>query len=141
MANPIIPNQPNPAFAHVVVVISNNGVNNPGASTTIDVSGDSATSQSRIGLEPVYAALVGGSQVYVANSMEDTISVFNVANPVPVSTISLPSSCGSPPCSMPVFVGGTETATVYVANSKSSTVSAISTASQVITNNITVGSS
>ncbi len=139
VANPIIPNQPNPAFTHVVVVISDNGTNNPGASTTIDVSGDTATSQSQAGLGPVYAALIGGSQVYVANSLEDTVSAFGVVSPAPVITISLPSSCGTPPCSMPVFVGGTETATVYVANSKSGTVSAISTSSNVITNNITVG--
>jgi YVTN family beta-propeller protein len=139
VANPIIPPQPNPAFAHVVMVISDNGTNNPGASTTIDVSGDSATSQSQTGLGPVYAALVGGTQVFVVNSLEDTVSTFSVASPAPVVTISLPSSCGTPPCSMPVFVGGTETATVYVANSKTNTVSAISTSSIVVTNNITVG--
>jgi YVTN family beta-propeller protein len=141
VANPVIPNQPNPAFSHVVVVINGNGTNNPGSSTTIDVSGDSATSQSQAGLAPVYAALVGGTQVYVANSLEDTISEFSVAIPVPVVTISLPSSCGTPPCSMPVFVGSTETGTVYVANSKSNTVSAISTGGLVVTNSITVGTS
>jgi YVTN family beta-propeller protein len=141
VANPVIPNQPNPAFTHVVMMLSDNGANNPGSSTTIDVSGDSATSQSQTGLEPVYAALVGGTQVFVANSLEDTVSEFGVASPVPVVTISLPSSCGTPPCSMPVFVGGSETATVYVANSKSNTVSAISTVNAAVTNSITVGTS
>jgi YVTN family beta-propeller protein len=139
VANPVIPPQPNPAFSHVVMVISDNGTNNPGASTTIDVSGDSATSQSQTGLGPVHAALVGGTQVYVANSLDDTISEFSAAAPAPVVTISLPSSCGAPPCSMPVFVGTTETSTVYVANFKSNTVSAISTASLVVANTITVG--
>jgi YVTN family beta-propeller protein len=139
VANPVIPNQPNPAFTHVVMVISDNGTNNPGASTTIDVSGDTASSQSQIGLGPVYAAVVGGSQVFVVNSLEDTVSVFNAASAVPVSTISLPSSCGAPPCSVPVFVGGTETATVYVANSKSNTVSAISVANNVDLRDIPVG--
>jgi YVTN family beta-propeller protein len=139
VANPIIPSQPNPAFSHVVLVLSDNGPNNPGASTTIDVSGDTAESQSQTGLQPVYAAVVGGSNVYVANSMEDTISAFGVATPAPVATISLPSSCGSPPCSMPVFVGGTETATIYVAESKANMVAAISTNTSVITNNVTVG--
>ncbi len=141
VATPVIPNQPNPAFTHIVAVISENGANNPGASTTIDVSGDTATSQSQLGLGPVHAALVGGTQLYVANSLEDTVSAFSAAGPVPVTTISLPSSCGSPPCSMPVFVGGTEIATVYVANSKSNTVSAISTTFNVVTNNITAGTS
>ena len=139
VANPVIPPQPNPAFTHVVMVISDNGVNNPGASTTIDVSGDSASSQSKTGLGPVHAALIGATQVFVANSLEDTVSEFSAAGPIPVITISLPSSCGSPPCSMPVFVGSTELATVYVANAKSNTVAAISTASEVVTNNITVG--
>src|ERR1700691_3268216 len=139
VANPVIPNQPNPAFTHIVMMISDNGTNNPGASTTIDVSGDSATSQSQTGLGPVHAALVGGTQVYVVNSLEDTVSTFSAASPQPVVTISLPSSCGTPPCSMPVFVGSTETATVYIANFKSNTVTAISTANLVATNYITVG--
>lgn len=141
VANPIIPNQPNPAFTHVVMVLSDNGVNNPGASTTIDVSGDSATSQSQLGLGPVHAALVSGTFVFVANSLEDTVSEFFVASPAPVKTISLPSSCVSPPCSMPVFVASTETSTVYVANAKANTVSAISTTNNVIATNITVGTS
>jgi YVTN family beta-propeller protein len=139
VANPVIPPQPNPAFTHVVMVISDNGTNNPGASTTIDVSGDTATSQSQAGLGPVHAALIGATQVYVANSLEDTVSEFGVVSPAPVVTVSLPSSCGLPPCSMPVFVGGTETTTVYVANFNSNTVAAISTSSNVITNSITVG--
>src|SRR5208282_5682624 len=89
VANPVIPPQPNPAFTHIVMVISENGTNNPGASTTIDVSGDTATSQSRTGLGPVHGALVGGTNVYVANSLEDTVSAFGAASPVPVVTISL----------------------------------------------------
>jgi YVTN family beta-propeller protein len=141
VANPVIPPQPNPAFSHIVLVLTDNGANYPGASTTIDVSGDTAESQSQLGLQPVYATLVGGTQVYVANSLEDTISTFGASNPVPVRTISLPSSCGSPPCSLPVFLATTETATVYVANSKSNTVSAISTNDNAVTNTITVGTS
>jgi YVTN family beta-propeller protein len=141
VANPIIPPQPNPAFPHVVMVLSDNGPNNPGASTTIDVSGDTATSQSQTGLQPVYAALVGGASVYVANSLEDTVSEFNAAASVPVKTIALPSSCGSPPCSMPVFLASTETTQVYVANFKSNTVSTISTTFNAVTNTITVGTS
>ena len=141
VANPILPTQPNPSFSHIVMVLSDNGANNPGASTTIDVSGDSAESQSQTGLQPVHAVLVGGTQVFVANSLEDTVSAFGAAVPAPVETISLPSSCGSPPCSMPVFLASTEPTTVYVANSKGNTVSAISTTNSVVTNNITVGTS
>lgn len=141
VANPIIPNQPNPAFTHVVMVLSDNGANNPGAGTTIDVSGDTATSQSQTGLEPVHAVLVGGTNVYVANSLEDTVSTFSVASAVSVRTISLPASCASPPCSVPVFLASTETSEVYVANFKSNTVSVISTILNAVTNNITVGTS
>jgi YVTN family beta-propeller protein len=141
VANPVIPNQPNPTFTHVVTVISDNGTNNPGAGATIDVSGDTVLSQSQVGLGPVYGLLVGGSRLYVANSLDDTVSVFSPATPAPVATISLPSSCVTRPCSMPVFVASTETTTVYVANSKSNTVSAISTTNNVITNNIAVGTS
>jgi len=141
VANPIIPPQPNPAFTHVVMVLSDNGPNNPGASTTIDVSGDTATAQSQTGLQPVYAALVGGASVYVANSLEDTVSEFNVVAPVPVKTIALPSSCALPPCSMPVFLASTEVSELYVANFKSNTVSTISTTFNAVTNTITVGTS
>jgi YVTN family beta-propeller protein len=139
VANPLIPPQPTPAFSHVVMVITDNGSNNPGATTTIDVSGDTAESQSQTGLQPVHAALVGGTEVFVANSLDDTVSEFGVASPQPVKTISLPSSCGSPPCSMPVFLASAETNEVYVASFKSNTVSAISTTLNVVTNNITVG--
>jgi YVTN family beta-propeller protein len=139
VANPVIPNQPNPAFVHVVTVLSDNGTNNPGAGATLDVSGDTVISQSQAGLGPVYAALVSGPKLYVANSLDDTVSEFSPSSPTPVFTISLPSSCGTPPCSMPVFVASTETSNVYVANSKGNTVSVITTANNVVTDNIAVG--
>src|SRR5271168_2523152 len=73
VANPIIPSPPNPGATHAVLVITGNGDNNPGASTTIDVSGDTAVAQSTVGLVPVHAALVErGNLAYVANSHEDT---------------------------------------------------------------------
>ena len=134
VANPIIPNLPNPSSSHVVLVITGNGDNNPGASSTIDVSGDIAVSQSTVGLVPVHAALAQkGSLVYVANSHDDTVSEFGPSSPAPVTTISLPAG------SAPSFVATTESATVYVANSGSGTVAAISTASNVLTNAIPVG--
>jgi len=138
VANPVIPSQPNPAFTHLVTVLSDNGTNNPGAGATLDVSGDSVISQSQLGLGPVYAA-ISGSKLFVANSLDDTVSQFSPTTPTPVITISLTSSCGTPPCSMPVFLASTETNNVYVANSKSNTVSVISTANNVVTDNIAVG--
>jgi DNA-binding beta-propeller fold protein YncE len=127
VATPVTPNPPNPGFAHLALVISGNGSNNPGASTAIDVSGDTAVSQSTVGLMPVHAALVqNGTRVYVANSLDDTVSTFSSVSPVPVTTISLPAG------SAPSFVATTETGTVYVANSGNSTVSAISTTNNVV---------
>lgn len=141
VANPVIPNPPTPAFTHIVTVLSDNGANNPGASSTIDVSGDTVLAQAQVGLGPTYAALIPGPRIYVTNSLDDTVSVFNAGNATPVITISLPPVCGTPPCSMPVFVGGTETTTVYVASSKAGIVSAIATSNNVVINTITVGTS
>lgn len=134
VATPVIPTQPNPNFAHVAVVISDNGTNNAGASTTIDVSGDSDISQATVGLMPVHAAIVlNGTRVYVANRLDDSVSEFAPTTPTPVATISLPTG------SAPVFVHTTETLTVYVANSGNNTVSAISMANNVVSNTIQVG--
>jgi len=136
VAFPLTPSQPNPGFSHVAVVISGNGPKNPGASTTIDVSGDTATSQATVGIMPVHAALVqNGTRVYVANSLDDSVSTFSTLSPTPVNTISLPTGSG------PDFVASTETANVYVANFGNGTVSAISTANNVVTNTIVVGGS
>jgi YVTN family beta-propeller protein len=136
VAYPLTPAQPNPDFPHQAVVITTNGTSNPGASTTIDVSGDTAISQATVGIMPVHAALVSSiTRVFVANILDDTVSVFSPSAPTPVGTISLPSG------SAPDFVASTETATVYVANSGNGTVSAISTSSNVITNTMTVGGS
>jgi YVTN family beta-propeller protein len=127
VATPVAPNPPNPGFSHLALVISGNGSNHPGASTSIDVSGDTAVSQSTVGLMPVHAAVVqNGTRVYVANSLDDTVSSFSPSSPAPVTTISLPAG------STPSFVATTESATVYVANSGNNTVSAISIISDVV---------
>jgi DNA-binding beta-propeller fold protein YncE len=127
VATPIAPSPPNPAFSHLVLMISGNGSNNPGASTSIDVSGDTVVSLSTVGLMPVHAALVqNGTRVYVANSLDDTVSAFSPSSPAPATTISLPAG------SAPSFVATTEAGTVYVANPGNNTVSAISTTSNVL---------
>jgi YVTN family beta-propeller protein len=134
VANPQPPNPPNPNFNHDAFVISGNGNSNPGASTTIDVSGDTAISQSTLGLEPVHAAILPlGTRIYAANSLDNTVSAYAPTSPAPVTSISLP------PGSNPSFVATAENDLVYVANSGSNTVSAISVASNVIANTIPVG--
>jgi YVTN family beta-propeller protein len=127
VATPIVPSLPNPGFSHFAVVISGNGTDHPGASTSINVSGDTAESQSTLGLMPVQAAVVlSGTRVYVANSHDDTVSSFSPTSPTPVTTISLPAG------SAPSFVATAENASVYVANSGNNTVSAIVMANNVL---------
>jgi YVTN family beta-propeller protein len=127
VATPIIPSLPNPGFSHFALVISGNGIDHPGASTSINVSGDTAESQSIVGLMPVQAAVVlNGTRVYVANSHDDTVSTFSPTSPTPVTTISLPAG------SAPSFVATAENASVYVANSGNNTVSAIVMANNVL---------
>ena len=134
VANPILPNQPNPAFAHVAIVLSGNGDNNPGASSTIDVSGDTSVSQATVGLVPVHATFaLGSSRIYVANAGNDTVSEFSPAAPTPVTTVSLPAG------SNPTFVANAENANTYVANRGNNTVSVISNTFTVLTDTIPVG--
>jgi len=127
VATPIAPNPPNPNFTHVALVLTGNGSSHPGASTTIDVSGDTAVSRSTVGLVPVHAALVqNGSRVYVADSGDDTLAEFSPGFAAPVTTITLPAG------SAPSFVATAESATVYVANTGNNTVSAVSIVSNAV---------
>lgn len=77
----IIPNPPqfpNPAAAHTVVTISNNGITTtgpgvppenplPGSAMVIDVSGDSVVSIKPIGLNPVHAVMQSANGALVVN--------------------------------------------------------------------------
>jgi DNA-binding beta-propeller fold protein YncE len=77
----IIPNPPqfpNPAAAHTVVTISNNGITTtgagvpaenplPGSAMVIDVSGDSVVSIKNMGLNPVHAVMQTGNSALVVN--------------------------------------------------------------------------
>ncbi len=134
VANPITPNPPNPGFSHVAIVLSGNGTNNPGAGSTIDVSGDTVVSQATFGLVPSFVAIVGGgTRVYATNVLDNTVSEFSPSTPNPVTTVSLPSG------SSPVFVGSNETTNVYVANPGNNTVSIISGLTDVLAYTINVG--
>jgi len=167
VATPIIPTLPNPGFSNVAVVITQNGANQPGASTTIDVSGDSETSESIVGMKPVYALLAANStKVFVANSADNTVSTFTpsilptTTSTTPTSSSGSSSGSGSstappppppvlnevttislPQGSAPDFVASTEFANVYVGNAGSGTVSAISAGTNAVTNTAPVGGS
>jgi YVTN family beta-propeller protein len=134
VAVPIIPTPPSPGFSYVAVVITGNGAGNPGAATTIDVSGDTAASTATVGLMPVAAVLaIDQTKVFVANSGDNTVSTFGTSTPSPVNTISLP------PGSVPDFIASTETANIYVANGGNGTVSVIATSNNVVTTSVATG--
>ena len=129
VATPIAPNPPNPAFRHLALVVSGNGVDHPGSSLSIDVSGDTAVSQSIVGLAPVHAVIVNnGNVVYVANSGDGTISVFSASSPAPAGTVILPGV--APP--VPVFVHTTESDAVFVADTANNQVDEILTGGNVV---------
>src|SRR5579863_7295859 len=93
VATPQSPNPPNPGFSHIAVVLSSNGSNHPGAATTIDVSGDTAVSETDTGMTPVYVALVqNGTRAYVANRGDDTVVSFPANTPDQAVTTSLPGT-------------------------------------------------
>jgi YVTN family beta-propeller protein len=141
VATPISPNPPNPSFSHLELVISGNGPSHPGASTSIDVSGDTAVSQATVGLMPVHATSAqNGFRVYVANSGDGTVSAFAPSTPTPVTTVSLPA--GPPPNSVPavpVFVHTTQNDLVWVADAANNRVDAILTQNSVVAYQIAVG--
>jgi DNA-binding beta-propeller fold protein YncE len=133
VAIPIIPNSPNPGFSKAVFVISENGLQNPGSSSQIDVSGDTALGVVKTGVGPAHATLTPDlTKMYVANELEDTISEFppgtpNSSNLNPVTTISLPTG------SAPVFVTTAQNDKLFSANLGTGTVASISTTSNAVT--------
>jgi YVTN family beta-propeller protein len=147
VAIPIPPTPPNPAATHFVVSLSGNGtsfppanntnpnlVPNAGASTRIDVSGDTKAGVARLGLSPVHAAVLpSGSAVYVANSLDDTVSTYSTSDSTKVTTISLGTGA------KPVFVATAESGTVYVANAGANTVGAITVATNVMAKTVPLG--
>jgi YVTN family beta-propeller protein len=115
------------------VVLSDNGLQNPGAGSRLDVSGDTNIGVAQLGLGPAHAALLpNGTRLYVVNRLEDSVSSYSPNTPTTVATISLPAG------SSPVFVHTAENGTVYVANFGTGTVAAISTAINVASNIIRV---
>ncbi len=142
IAIPIQPTPPTPAASHYVIALSTNGTCPPqtgencgrGASTKIDVSGDTSVGAAQVGLNPVHAIITpNGSSIFVANQMDDTVSFYGPTTVTPVSSVSLPAGAA------PVFLSATDNNSVYVANSGTNTVSEISTTSEVIVRTMNVG--
>jgi YVTN family beta-propeller protein len=141
----IIPNPPtfpNPAAAHSVVAISDNGTTVAGSVMVIDVSGDSIASVADcttplcIGIAPVHAVQQAASQVLVVNQ-SGSISKVTFSTPTTISsttTITLPA--GSAPNFVAVAPNQT---TAYVTLPNLNEVGVVNT-SNGVTSTITVGS-
>src|SRR5277367_4209235 len=114
----IIPNPPqfpNPAAAHTVLSINDNGTVVAGTSMVIDVSGDTDVSIANVGLAPVHAVQQSASVILVANhsvpgAQSDSLTKlsFNGTTIIGTTTISLPAN------SAPNFVATTELSQAYV---------------------------
>ena len=78
VAIPITPPQPDPQAIHFVLVFSVNGAIDPGASSRLDVSGDTNIGVARLGLGPAHATLTSTSaRVYAVNTLEDSVSSYS----------------------------------------------------------------
>jgi DNA-binding beta-propeller fold protein YncE len=99
----IIPNPPtfpNPAAAHSVVAISDNGTTVAGSVMVIDVSGDTIASVADcttplcIGVAPVHAVQQTASQALVVNQSDSLskVSFSNITNISTTTTITLPAN-------------------------------------------------
>jgi YVTN family beta-propeller protein len=138
VAIPIVPPSPDPQAVHFVLVFSVNGAIDPGASSRVDISGDTNIGVAQLGLGPAHATLIpNGARVYAANTREDSVSSYS---PTPGSTATVVTTTSLPQGSNPIFVTTTEGGTVYAANFGLGTVAAISTTTNVVLNPmITVG--
>ena len=114
----IIPNPPqfpNPAAAHTVLTLSDNGTSVSGSAMVIDVSGDTDVGQQTVGLRPVHAVQQSALKVLIANQSvpgagQDSLTSINFSGVAIASaaTLSLPAG------SAPNFVATTEANQAYV---------------------------
>lgn len=141
VANPIVGPGGQPARQYHAYVASYNPVGQ-GASTEIDVSGDSNMFVQYAGLgTTAQAFLPNGIALFMTNSANDTVTEFQANTTTPViTTIGLYGG------SHPVSLASTDNTTMYVGNSgfnsacpNTGSVSAISSASLAVTNTVCVG--
>jgi len=134
VATPITPNPPSPNFNHFVIAVSTDGPNSFGATTDIDVSGDTNLGVAQVGIAPVHAAMLPGAfRIFVADSGDSTVASFAPTTISPIVFTTLPAG------SIPVFIATAETANVYVADDGNNSVLVISVVNGIVTNQISVG--
>ena len=149
----IIPNPPtfpNPAAAHTVLTISDNGTVVAGSAMVVDVTADADVSEMNVGLAPVHAVQQTANQVLVVNhsvsgAQDDSLTklVFNGTTIGSTQTVSLPTN------SFPNFVAvAPADITAYVslpnlfldpAHPNNASVGVVNTNSNLLANTITVG--
>jgi YVTN family beta-propeller protein len=132
VAVPVIPPPPDPQAVHFVLVFSANGAIDPGASSRVDISGDSNIGVAQLGVGPAHATLtLTATRVFAVNTLEDSVSSYS---PTPGSTATTVVTTSLAAGSHPVFVHTAEGGTVYVANYGNNTVAAISAVTNVVSN-------
>ena len=139
VAVPIVPPPPNPAAVHFVLVFSVNGSIDPGASSRLDVSGDTNIGVAQLGLGPAHATLTPtNTRVYAVNTLENTVSSYSPTPRDDRHSGNHNFSGGWFDARIRSHYGH---ANVYVADFGNNTVAAISTATNVVLNPlIAVGS-
>jgi DNA-binding beta-propeller fold protein YncE len=139
----IIPNPPtfpNPAAAHTVVSINNNGTVVAGSAMVVDVSGDTDVSVANVGLAPVHAVQQSAGVVLVANhsvsgAVADSVTKLTFGNTVIAGTTTITM----PPNSAPNFVATTESAQAYVLLPAIASVAVVNTNLNTIAATLAVG--
>jgi len=109
-----------------------------GATSQLDVSGDSVVANVYVGHTPVQAAL--SSLVAVSNHWDDSVSLFGLTTGTPSAGGTIPSAVSLPAGSGPTAMVAANGA-VYVADHGSNQVSVVSPASSAILPNICLDSS
>jgi DNA-binding beta-propeller fold protein YncE len=143
----IIPNPPvfpNPAAAHTVVSINDNGTIVAGSAMVVDVSGDTDVSVANVGLAPVHAVQQTASVILVANHsvtgvVSDSITKLNFSS----TTIAATSTISLPANSAPNFVAVAPSATtayVSLPGYAPPSVGVVDTGTNSLVNTIAVGS-
>src|SRR5437868_10248207 len=132
---PVIQPGGDPQSNRNAIVLSNAGPTTVGATTHINVSGDSNVGQVSVGANPVYEALINGSSVFVANAGESTLTAYtallpNAGQPI---TITLPAS------SAPNYVFASSAATLWVSLPGASSVGLVNLSNDVFIGAIVVG--
>ena len=75
VAIPIVPPPPDPQAIHFVLVFSVNGASDPGASSRVDVSGDSNIGVAQLGRGPAHATLIPNGATVEVDGTTGTVTV------------------------------------------------------------------